>query len=134
VKLRHLDRWNDERRRAAARYAAQLTGINGGVLTEVAAWAEPAFHLYVVRVPDRDRAREFLQEHGVSTGIHYPVPVHLQEACANLGLGVGSFPVAERLASEIVSLPMFAGITDSEVDRVCETLQEWVCVEATPDR
>ncbi len=124
VKLHHLDRWNDDRRRTAERYTERLSRIDGVVTTEVASWAEPVFHLYVVRVPDRDRARAFLQERGVSTGIHYPVPVHLQEAFADLGLREGSFPVAEKLAAEIISLPIFAGITDDEVNRVCEAVAD----------
>ncbi len=83
------------------------------------------FYLYVVRVADREGAHAFLQDRGVATRIHNPVPIHLQEAFTGLGLGEGSFPVAERLAKEALSLPMFPGLTDEEVDRVCEALAEW---------
>ena len=129
IKLEHLDGWNEERRRLAARYAERLSGVEGVVPPSVADWAEPVFHLYVVRVGKvnggRAGAQEFLKARGIATAIHYPVPIHLQGAFADLGTGEGSFPVAERLAGEILSLPMFPGLTDEEVDRVSDALAEW---------
>lgn len=138
IKLEHLDEWNAERRRLAARYTRGLEGSSGVTPQAVAEWAEHVFYLYVVRVADPSRAsgsskgpndragaHAFLEERGVATRIHNPVPIHLQEAFAGLGLGEGSFPVAERLAKEALSLPMFPGLTDEEVDRVCEALTEW---------
>jgi dTDP-4-amino-4,6-dideoxygalactose transaminase len=125
IKLEHLDGWNEERRRLAARYTERLSGVAGVTPPTVADWAEPVFHLYVVRLANRDGAQEFLKARGIATAIHYPVPVHLQGAFADLGLGEGSFPVAERLAGEILSLPMFPGLTDEEVDRVSDALAEW---------
>jgi len=127
VKLAHLDRWNAERRRLAARYTERLSRARGAIVPEEKgpAGAGHVYHLYVVRVRERDKARAFLQERGISTGIHYPIPIHLQGAFADLGLGPGSFPVAERLAREILSLPMFPGLTDDELDRVCDALEEW---------
>lgn len=124
VKLAHLDSWNAERRRLAARYNQKLSGVPG-VLLPHAADPGHVYHLYVVRVKDRDGARRFLQERGISTGIHYPIPIHLQGAFADAGYGPGSFPVTEMLAREIISLPMFPGLTDAEVDRVCGALTEW---------
>ena len=126
VKLPHLDEWNAARRRAAKEYARRLGGVEGVVPPFESPFAEHVWHLYVVRVPDRDGARKFLQERGVATGIHYPVPIHRQKAFADLALGPGSFPVTERLAGEILSLPMFTGITDAEIERVCATMKEWV--------
>jgi dTDP-4-amino-4,6-dideoxygalactose transaminase len=125
IKLERLDEWNAERRRLAARYDERLAGVRGVATPAVAPWAEHVFHLYVVRVPDRDGAQAFLKERGIATGIHYPVPIHLQGAFADLGLGRGAYPVAERLADEILSLPMFPGLTEDEVDRVCDALSEW---------
>ncbi len=125
IKLEHLDEWNAERSRLAARYAEGLEGSSGVTPQAVAEWAEHVFYLYVVRVADRAGAHTFLEDRGVATRIHNPVPIHLQEAFAGLGLGEGSFPVAERLAKEALSLPMFPGLTGEEVDRVCDALTEW---------
>lgn len=129
IKLEHLDDWNAERRRLAARYTRMLEGCPRVTLTAVGEWAEHVFYLYVVRVADRAGAQEFLADRGIATRIHNPVPIHLQEAFADLsrarGLGEGSFPVTERLARESLSLPMFPGLTDEEVDRVCDALAGW---------
>ena len=125
VKLAHLDGWNEERRRAAARYDARLSGASGVVTPTLAPWAEHVYHLYAVRIRDRDGARAHLLEMGIATGIHYPVPIHLQKAVADLGYSEGSFPVAEKLAREVLSLPIFPGITDDEVDRVSDGLAAW---------
>jgi dTDP-3-amino-3,4,6-trideoxy-alpha-D-glucose transaminase len=124
VKLRHLDAWNAERRRAAGWYAQRLAAVPGVVLPGTAPWAEHVFHLFVVRVADRDRVIARLQERGVGAGIHYPVPLHLQPAYAHLGHREGDFPVTERVAKEIISLPIYPEITEEQVDRVCDALRE----------
>jgi dTDP-4-amino-4,6-dideoxygalactose transaminase len=124
VKLRHLDDWNAERRRAAKWYAERLVAVPGVALPTTAPWAEHVFHLFVVRVAARDRVFARLQERGVGAGIHYPVPLHLQPAYAHLGYREGDFPVTERVAREIISLPIFPEITEEQVDRVCVALQE----------
>lgn len=124
VKLRHLDEWNAQRRRAARWYAERLAAVPGVVLPATASWAEHVYHLFVVRVPDRDRVFARLHEHGIGAGIHYPVPLHLQPAYADLGHRQGDFPVTERVASEIISLPIYPEITEEQVDRVCATLRE----------
>jgi dTDP-4-amino-4,6-dideoxygalactose transaminase len=121
VKLAELERWNRERREAADQYRRELAGSNV-VLFPRREGEEEVYHLFVVRVGDRDRIRAFLGERGVGTGIHYPVPLHLTPAYRCLGHGPGSFPVAERLAGEILSLPIFPGITPVEVSRVVECL------------
>ena len=105
VKLRVLDEWNARRRGIAQRYLEGLAG-SGLVLPQVPEWAEPVWHLFVVRHPERDALVKRLNEAGVGTLIHYPVPPHLQAAYAEMGFGVGAFPVAERMAREVVSLPM----------------------------
>jgi dTDP-4-amino-4,6-dideoxygalactose transaminase len=89
-------------------------------------YAKHVFHLYVIRTPDRDRLQKWLKSHGVSTGIHYPVPVHLQEACSAFGYALGSLPETEAAAREILSLPMFPELTIDEVEYVCQTIRGYV--------
>ncbi|WP_166389564.1 DegT/DnrJ/EryC1/StrS family aminotransferase [Nocardioides ochotonae] len=122
VKLEHLKEWNAERDAAAARYATLLADLPGVRLPRALPGNEHVWHLYVVRVAQRDAVQRRLAEHGIDTGIHYPTPVHLLPAFAGLGLGAGSFPVAERAATEILSLPMFPGITAAQQQRVAEAL------------
>lgn len=123
VKLRHLDRWNAARRAAAGRYAGLLDGIPGVALPGAAEGAEPAWHLYVVRVRDRDGVASRLAGLGVGTGVHYPTPVHLQPAYASLGHARGAFPAAEAFAAECLSLPMFAEITPAQQEAVASALR-----------
>lgn len=122
AKLERLPRWNDERRTAAARYDALLASSGDLVLPEVKAGNEAVWHLYVVRVPERDRVLARLNDAGIGAGIHYPTPCHLQGAYASLGHSRGSFPVAEKAACEILSLPIYPGITEQQQERVAEVL------------
>jgi dTDP-4-amino-4,6-dideoxygalactose transaminase len=122
AKLPHLDGWNAARRRAAARYDELLAGIDGVELFTPRAGAEHVYHLYVVQVQERDAVRAKLLDDGIETGIHYAVPLHLQPAYAKPGYGEGSCPVAERLTGRILSLPMFPGISDAQVEYVVERL------------
>jgi dTDP-4-amino-4,6-dideoxygalactose transaminase len=103
VKLKYLDEWNARRKAIAARFAAELEGV---VLPKVPEWAEPAWHLYVVQHAKRDALQKSLQEAGIRTLIHYPIPPHLQQAYQNLGYVAGQFPIAEGLANRVLSLPM----------------------------
>ncbi len=122
VKLRHLDRWNDARRRHAASYDAKLKQI--GITPPLRLRDEGhVYHLYVIEVEDRAAVREVLAQRGVATGIHYPVPVHLQPAYADLGLGRGSFPRTEQTADRILSLPMFAELTEGQIDVVVDGIE-----------
>jgi dTDP-4-amino-4,6-dideoxygalactose transaminase len=119
VKLGHLADWNEKRRSAAARYSELLNSEDCRIVAPfVPEWAKPVFHLYVIRVQNRDEFMKQLGAVGIGTGIHYPIPLHLQEAYAGLGYEEGDFPVTERVAKEIVSLPMFPQITGEQVDRV----------------
>jgi len=115
VKLRHLDAWNDARRANARLYAEALSGVGGVVPPSEAAGRRHVYHVFAVRVPSRDEVMEQLKAREIGCGIHYPVPVHLQEAYRHLGLEKGSFPVAERCAAEFLSLPMFPELTSDQI-------------------
>jgi dTDP-4-amino-4,6-dideoxygalactose transaminase len=122
VKLKHLSRWTELRRAAAARYNCLLESVPGVVTPFEPPCSKAVYHLYVVRVSHRDRVLAQLAEAGIGTGIHYPVPVHLQNAYACLGYQKGDLPVTEALASEILSLPMFPHLTAEEQQRVAQEL------------
>ena len=153
VKLKRLGAWNERRRALAARYTARLEEVGLGatvdetrggrrergvaplILPVEKPWGTHVYHLYSVRVTatgaagpagrsPRDRVRAALLEKGIETGVHYPVPLHLQPAYAWMSLKEGSFPVAERSAREVLSLPLYPEMTDAQVDRVCEALRE----------
>lgn len=123
VKLRHLDAWNDRRRATAALYLERLAGRNL-MLPAVPDWADPDWHLFVVRSPDRDRLQARLTEAGVQTLIHYPIPPHRQQAYADAGFGPGSLPIAEQLAAEVLSLPIGPHLTRSDAERVVDAVRE----------
>jgi len=119
VKLRHLSSWNEQRRAHADAYRTLFAGSDGSVvLPHQPAWSRPVYHLYVVRTSDRDRAQRQLSAAGIDTGIHYPIPLHLSKAYGELFCHPGDFPVAERAAAEILSLPMFPGLTIGDQRRV----------------
>jgi dTDP-4-amino-4,6-dideoxygalactose transaminase len=123
VKLRHLSRWNEERRRVAARYAELLAGTKLQ-LPQVASWANPVWHLYVVQTANRTRLQTALDAANIAHGIHYPVPIHLQDAYGDLGYRPDSFPVSEFLAQHIISLPMFPEINEQELARIAKVSRE----------
>ncbi|HTH71368.1 MAG TPA: DegT/DnrJ/EryC1/StrS family aminotransferase [Candidatus Saccharimonadales bacterium] len=123
IKLRKLPEWNARRIAIARHYNDRLAG-SGVIVPEIPEGGRHVFHCYVVRVPGgrRDDLRAYLAERGIGTGVHYPVPIHLQEASAFLGYRQGDFPVTERLANEVVSLPMYPELTDTQVDTVAEAV------------
>jgi dTDP-4-amino-4,6-dideoxygalactose transaminase len=123
-KLRRLPQWNALRRQAARRYAEMLGDIEKIVLPATAEGNEHVWHLYVVRVPDRDGVVSQLNARGIGAGIHYPVPLHLTGAFSPLGFGRGSFPVSEAAADEILSLPIYPHITVDQQERVVTALLE----------
>jgi dTDP-4-amino-4,6-dideoxygalactose transaminase len=128
LKLARLDRWNERRRAAADLYDGALDGA--GVARPLrAADRTHVFHLYVIRVAARDGLRAHLAARGIHTGIHYPVPVHRQAACADLGYRAGDFPVTEAAAPELLSLPMYPEITAEQVKRVSAAVAEFVAGE-----
>jgi dTDP-4-amino-4,6-dideoxygalactose transaminase len=111
VKLRHLVEWNAARREHAAEYNRLLASSDAVVLPHEPSWSRAVYHLYVIRTADRGGLMDHLRLAGIGTGIHYPIPLHLQKAYDVLGYQAGDFPVAERVATEIVSLPMFPQLT-----------------------
>ena len=122
AKLPRMPDWTSMRRRAAAWYRERLDGLALVLPVEVAG-REHVYHLYVVQVDDRDGVRRSLDERGIATGLHYPVPLHLQEAYRGMGFTEGAFPVSERVAAHGLSLPMFPHITEAQVDAVADALR-----------
>lgn len=122
AKLKQLEKWNHAREAAAAIYENLLSGAERVSTPMVLDGNSHVWHLYVVRVPDRDRVLAGMNEAGVGAGVHYPVPMHLQGALAHLGYGPGSFPMTEAAAKEILSLPMHPGISESEQEFVVDVL------------
>ena len=122
VKLPHLEQWNDARRVHARAYDEQLGGLVEQ-LPVVKAWAESVYYVYVVQVEDRDRFREVLQREGIATGIHYPIPIHLQPACTRCGYKAGALPITEAVTRRIVSLPMYPELTGEQIERVVKAVR-----------
>ncbi|MFY9822089.1 MAG: DegT/DnrJ/EryC1/StrS family aminotransferase [Thermoanaerobaculia bacterium] len=127
VKLAHLDGHNEIRRGLAARYSSRLAGV---VIPACGPGAEPVYHLYVVRHGERDRLMDELKTRGIGTLIHYPIPVHLQPGYRDLGPASGALPVTERLAGEILSLPLYVGLGAEALDEVAEAVRE--CLQLLP--
>jgi len=123
VKLRHLERWT-EARRAHARDYAQLLAQSGVAIPEQAAYARHVFHVYAVRTADRQSLQRTLQANGVATGIHYPIPVHLQPAYSDLGYTAGAFPESERAADEVLSLPMYPELSHTKLEMVAAAIRQ----------
>jgi dTDP-4-amino-4,6-dideoxygalactose transaminase len=134
IKLRHLDGWNSARRAAAAIYNDLLAPIAETTSPAIVTPFEPdsseaIYHLYVIRTQDRDGLAGHLKSRGIHTGFHYPVPVHHQKCYTSWGYGPGSLPVTERVASEVISLPMFPGLSEEQQVRVAEGIRAFVGVE-----
>lgn len=125
VKLKHLAEWNRRRRALAESYRESLSGIDGLVLPFEPSWTRSNYHLYVVRVRDRKQFQSSLAVAKIGTGIHYPVPLHLQNAHSDLGYSAGDFPVAEAVSAEIVSLPMFPQLNRAKQSLVAEKVKEY---------
>jgi dTDP-4-amino-4,6-dideoxygalactose transaminase len=126
VKLKHLDDWTNKRIRAAERYTKNLKGNRKIKLLDIPADNKCVFHLYPIFIRNRDKVIKKLNEAGIQTGIHYPIPIHLQNAYKHLGHKAGSFPVAEEQALKEVSLPIYPELTNSKIDYVSEKLLEYL--------
>ena len=118
VKLRYLDEWNDKRREHAKLYNDLLENVSGIETPTEKEFVKHVYHLYVIRCKNRNELQNYLSSKGVSTGIHYPIPVHLQKAYKHLEYKEGDFPITEKYAKEILSLPMFPELTDEEIEVV----------------
>jgi dTDP-3-amino-3,4,6-trideoxy-alpha-D-glucose transaminase len=125
VKLRQLPSWNEARLRHADNYAAELEGVGDLTLQKRSESSTHVYHLFIVETTERDALRAFLTERGIQTGIHYPIPIHLQEAYEDLGLGPGSFRHAERLAERVLSLPMFPELTEEQIIVVADAIRDF---------
>ena len=124
VKLKHLDEWNRRRRNIAELYRRELEGCNL-ILPYVPEWAEPAYHLFVVRSGQRDALHQYLETQGIGTLIHYPVPPHLQQAYCEIGLAAGTLPISERIHQEVLSLPIGPHVTEAQVETVTRAVCEF---------
>jgi len=129
IKLRHLPEWNARRSALASRYLNQLAGVGDLLLPQVAEGAVPVWHLFVVRTPRRDALRRHLTAQGIGTEVHYPIPPHLSGAYRDRGWKRGDFPIAETLASEVLSLPMGPHLSTEAVDQVCDAIQSFYRVK-----
>ena len=125
VKLPHLPGWNEARLRHADTYTAQLDGVGDLVLQQRSSSSTHVYHLFIVETAERDALRDFLTERGIQTGIHYPIPIHLQEAYSDLAIGPGAFPHTERLAQESLSLPMYPELTEERIRSVTDAIREF---------
>jgi dTDP-4-amino-4,6-dideoxygalactose transaminase len=124
VKLQHLKRGNDLRRAHAVKYDEALGGIEDLVIPIEAGYAKHVYHVYAIRVKERVKLMQSLADKGVGCGVHYPLPIHLQEAYRDLGYKKGAFPIAERTAEEFVSLPMFPELTEAQIERVVDAVKD----------
>jgi dTDP-4-amino-4,6-dideoxygalactose transaminase len=127
-KCSHIERWTEKRRQVASWYDQGLNGIPGIVPPAVMEGVSHVYHLYVIQVKNgkREALQEYLAENEVASGLHYPVPLHLTKAYQSLGYGKGDLPIAEQLAQEILSLPMYPELSDEQVEHVCNSIKEFI--------
>ena len=126
IKLKRLDAWNKARRQNAAYYSELLSDIPSVTVPVIADFAVSVFHLYVILVDDRTGLQQFLSERGIATGLHYPIPLHLQKAYERLGYRKGDLPVTENAAERLLSLPMYPELTREQIEYVVESIQEFM--------
>jgi dTDP-4-amino-4,6-dideoxygalactose transaminase len=132
VKLRHLAKWNEFRRALAHRYHELFAEAKSAVVVpREAAWMKGVYHLYVVRVQDREALQAYLSEAGIGSGIHYPIPLHLQKAYQHLNYKKGDFPVTERVATEIVSLPIYPQLQQEQLNEVAKKVKEFAATRVS---
>lgn len=126
TKLRYLDKWNQARKRIAARYMKEI--INPVIiLPYVVDGADPVWHIFAIRCKNRDRLEQYLEEKGIGTNKHYPIPLHLQKAYAGLGIPKSTYPVAEEISATELSIPMYYGMSDDQVQYVIDTINGFQC-------
>ena len=125
VKLKHLSEWNEKRRQNAFLYTQHLT-LDTIIPPYEPEWSKAVYHLYIIRTQKRDDLQRYLSENGISTGLHYPVPLHLQNAYRRAELKDGSYPITEKIAREILSLPMFPQLTEEQILYVSEKINQFL--------
>jgi dTDP-4-amino-4,6-dideoxygalactose transaminase len=125
IKLKYLTKWCEQRNHIAALYNQQLIGVGDVIIPMLANGATSVYHLYVIRTNKRNTLQQYLNENGVGTLIHYPLPPHLQEAYQEMGYKKGDFPLAETIADTCLSLPIFPGLKDEQVIQVCDTIKQF---------
>lgn len=126
VKLRLLEEWNNKRREKAKLYFKYLKNLPGIVLPKIGEFNEHVFHVFAIRIENRDALMSFLQEKGIGCGIHYPIPLHLQEAYESMAHKIGDFPIAEETASQYVSLPIYPELTEIQIEYVTNVIKEFI--------
>jgi len=131
VKLRYLAEWNRKRQEAAKRYHEKIAKTEGVVVPFQPEWSRPVYHLYVIRVQDRAGLQKHLSTAKIDTGIHYPVPLHVQKAYENFGYQKGDFPITEKVASEILSLPMYPSLHDEQQVRIVAELRNFLAHQSS---
>lgn len=124
IKLRHLDKWNEERVRIASRYLAEIDNPEV-VLPKLAEDCTHVYHIFAIRTDARESLEKYLNDNGIGTNKHYPIPMHLQEAYADLNIAEGALPLAEEISSTQLSIPMYYGMTDDEISYVIEKINNW---------
>ncbi len=130
IKLQHLAENNQARRNHALRYDVEFAGLEEIIRPHEASYGEHVYHIYAIRVKDRDKVIRSLEEKGIGCGIHYPIPVHLQKAYKHLGYAQGALPISERIAAEFISLPMYPELTAEQVETVTDEVERVLPVEA----
>jgi dTDP-4-amino-4,6-dideoxygalactose transaminase len=125
IKLGQLPKWNENRRQCSHCYNELLKRVDNVITPYEPSWSRAVYHLYIIRSQMRDNLQKYLSENNISTGIHYPLPLHLQEAYQGMAYKEGAFPVSEKAASEILSLPMYPGLADDQQKYVVEKIKEW---------
>jgi dTDP-4-amino-4,6-dideoxygalactose transaminase len=125
VKLKYLNEWTNKRREVAKKYRDMLEGVGDIILPQEMPYSKHVYHLFVIKTKQRDGLQKYIGENGVASGLHYPIPLHLQNSFKNLGYKKGDFPNTEELAINCLSLPMFPEITDEQIDYVVKTIKEF---------
>lgn len=134
IKLKNLENWNNQRREVASKYRQLLSSVPQIKLPEEKPDKRHVYHVFVIRTPDRDKLAEFLKQNGIDTGLHYPIPIHLQKSYSQLGYQQGNFPISEKYAKELLSLPIFPGMYDDEVQYVCDKIKEFYNPTSQPQQ
>lgn len=125
VKLKYLDEWTNKRRAAAKKYSELLKDIEQICLPKEMSYAKHVYHLYIITTPERDNLQKYLSENGIASGLHYPIPLHLQKCFEHMGHKKGDFPVTEKLADECLSLPMYPDLSDEQIEYICDKIKHF---------